>query len=73
MVIKDPLEIDYDSDSVDSIIEKLECAIEQHPSFLKVIPEEDLLAYNEDHKKREFPFNFGSQERADDSQEEDGN
>ena len=35
MVIKDPLDIDYDNDSVDSIIEKLEFAIEQHPSFLK--------------------------------------
>ncbi len=73
MVIKDPLEIDYENESVDSIIEKLEFAIEQHPSFLKVIPEEELLAYNEDHKKREFPFNFGSQEQEDDSQEEDDN
>ena len=73
MVIKDPLEIDYENESVDSIIENLEFAIEQHPSFLKVIPEEELLAYNEDHKKREFPFNFGSQEQEDDSQEEDDN
>ena len=73
MVIKDPLEIDYENESVDWIIEKLEYAIEQHPSFLKVIPEEELQAYNEDHKKRKFPFNFGSQEQEDDSQEEDDN
>ncbi len=38
LVIKEPLEIDYENESVDSIIEKLEYAIEQHPSFLKVIP-----------------------------------
>lgn len=55
MVIKEPLEIDYEEESVDSIIEKLEYAIEQHPSFLKVIPEKELQAYeaaNEDRKWR---------------------
>lgn len=41
-IIKEPLEIDYENDSVDSIVEKIEYAIEQHPSFLKVIPVEDL-------------------------------
>lgn len=54
MVIKPPLEIDYDNESVDSIIEKLEYAIEQHPSFLKVIPQEELLAYEEAHKGRKW-------------------
>ncbi len=54
MVIKPPLEIDYDEESVDSIIEKLEFAIEQHPSFLKVIPEEELLAYEADHRQRRW-------------------
>lgn len=54
MVIKPPLEIDYDNESVDSIIEKLEYAIEQHPSFLKVIPQEELLAYEEDNKARKW-------------------
>ena len=44
MIIKNPLEIDYDNDSVESIMEKIEYAIEQHPSFLKVIPEEVLKA-----------------------------
>ncbi len=41
-VIKPPLEIDYENDTVDSIVEKIEYAIEQHPSFLKVIPAEEL-------------------------------
>ena len=34
MVIKKPLEIDYENDSFDDIVEKIEYAIEQHPSFL---------------------------------------
>ncbi|MBT8210764.1 MAG: 1-acyl-sn-glycerol-3-phosphate acyltransferase [Eudoraea sp.] len=54
LVIKEPLEIDYDNEPVESIIEKLEYAIEQHPSFLKVIPEEELLAYEEEHLNRKW-------------------
>ncbi|NAS12065.1 lysophospholipid acyltransferase family protein [Poritiphilus flavus] len=54
MVIKEPLDIDYDNESIDQIIEKLEYAIEQHPSFLKVIPKEELLAYEEAHKQRRW-------------------
>ncbi len=54
MVIKEPLDIDYDNESTESIIEKLEYAIEQHPSFLKVISKEDLLAYEEENKQRKF-------------------
>ncbi|MBL7473649.1 lysophospholipid acyltransferase family protein [Robertkochia sediminum] len=42
MVIKEPLQIDYDNETVEEIVEKIEYAIEQHPSFLKVIPEEAL-------------------------------
>ena len=42
MIIKEPLKIDYDNDSVDSILEQIQHAIEQHPSFLKVIPKEEL-------------------------------
>ena len=38
MVIKEPLDIDYDNESVDEIVTKIEFAIEQHSSFLKVIP-----------------------------------
>jgi 1-acyl-sn-glycerol-3-phosphate acyltransferase len=36
--IKPPLKIDYENDTIDSIVEKIEYAIEQHPSFLKVVP-----------------------------------
>jgi 1-acyl-sn-glycerol-3-phosphate acyltransferase len=54
IVIKEPLEIDYENESFDSIIEKLEYAIEQHPSFLKVIPQEELLAYEAENEKRRF-------------------
>jgi 1-acyl-sn-glycerol-3-phosphate acyltransferase len=41
-IIKEPLDIDYEKDSIDDIVEKVEYAIEQHPSFLKVIPVEEL-------------------------------
>lgn len=54
MVIKKPLEIDYDNESVEAIIEKLEYAIEQHPSFLKVIPETELMAYEQSNKQRKW-------------------
>jgi 1-acyl-sn-glycerol-3-phosphate acyltransferase len=40
--VKEPLQIDYENESIDSIVEKIEYAIEQHPSFLKVIPQEEL-------------------------------
>lgn len=42
MIIKEPLKIDYDNDSVDSILEQIQYAIEQHPSLLKVISKEEL-------------------------------
>lgn len=54
MEIKKPLEIDYENESIDSIVEKLEYAIEQHPSFLKVIPEEELLLREEENKERHW-------------------
>jgi len=52
--IKKPLDIDYDNESIDSIVEKIEYAIEQHPSFLKVIPQKELLAQEELNKQREW-------------------
>lgn len=54
MVIKEPLEIDYDNESIDQIVEKIEYAIEQHPSFLKVIPIEELEAQEKLNKLREY-------------------
>lgn len=44
MIIKPPLEIDYEKDTVDEILEKIQYAIEQHPSFLKVLSKEELEA-----------------------------
>jgi 1-acyl-sn-glycerol-3-phosphate acyltransferase len=41
-IVKEPLEIDYDNDTIEQIVEKIEYAIEQHPSFLKVIPAEEI-------------------------------
>ncbi|MFL2594958.1 MAG: lysophospholipid acyltransferase family protein [Flavobacteriaceae bacterium] len=54
MEIKKPLDIDYDNESLDEIVEKLQFAIEQHPSMLKVIPEDELHAYESANKKREW-------------------
>ena len=54
MEIKKPLDIDYKNDSIESIVEKIEYAIEQHPSFLKVISEKDLLDLENKNKEREW-------------------
>lgn len=50
--IKAPLEIDYDNESTDDIVKRIEYAIEQHPSFLKVIPQKELEALEELNKLR---------------------
>lgn len=52
--IKEPLEIDYENDSIENIVEKIEYAIEQHPSFLKVIPVELLEDAEKLNKHRQF-------------------
>lgn len=52
MEIKAPLEIDYEKETVAEIVEKIEYAIEQHPSFLKVIPQEEIEAQEALNKKR---------------------
>jgi len=54
MEIKAPLEFDYENESVDSIVEKIEYAIEQHPSFLKVISKKELQEKEELNKQREW-------------------
>ena len=55
MVIKEPLEIDYENEDVKDIVKKIEFAIEQHPSFLKVISVEEYAKQEEElNKKREF-------------------
>ena len=58
MVIKEPLEIDYENEEIADIVKKIEFAIEQHPSFLKVLSpdaaEKYLKEEEELNKKREF-------------------
>ncbi|MGB2397931.1 MAG: lysophospholipid acyltransferase family protein [Flavobacteriaceae bacterium] len=54
MVIKAPLEFDYENDSMETIIEKLEFAIEQHPSFLKVLSSEEIEEQQALDKQREW-------------------
>lgn len=53
-IIKPPLEIDYENDTIEQIVEKVEFAIEQHPSFLKVISVEEIAAQEELNRKREW-------------------
>lgn len=45
--IKEPLKIDYDNESIADIVEKIEYAIEQHPSFLKVLTPEQIQEQEE--------------------------
>ena len=55
MVIKEPLQIDYTNEDVKDIVQKIEYAIEQHPSFLKVISVEEYAKQEAElNKKREF-------------------
>lgn len=52
MVIKEPLEIDYKNESIDDIVKKIEFAIEQHSSFLKVLSKKQLAEIEEENKLR---------------------
>jgi 1-acyl-sn-glycerol-3-phosphate acyltransferase len=55
MVIKEPLKIDYENDEISDIVTKIEYAIEQHPSFLKVISTNDYAKQEEElNKQRKF-------------------
>ncbi|MEN8851711.1 MAG: 1-acyl-sn-glycerol-3-phosphate acyltransferase, partial [Candidatus Arcticimaribacter sp.] len=54
MIIKYPLAFYYENDSMESIIEKLEYAIEQHPSFLKVLTPEEIEEQESLNKQREW-------------------
>lgn len=52
--IKKPLDIDYDNESIDEIVEKIEYAIEQHPSFLKVISKKELAVQEDLNQERRW-------------------
>ncbi|MGA1227473.1 MAG: lysophospholipid acyltransferase family protein [Tamlana sp.] len=54
MEIKAPLEIDYDNETTEEIVKKIEYAIEQHPSFLKVIPQSEIEEQEKLNKLREW-------------------
>jgi hypothetical protein len=54
MEIKKPLEIDYENESIEQIVEKIEYSIEQHPSFLKVISQGELIENERLNKKRDW-------------------
>ena len=54
MEIKAPLEIDYENETIAQIVEKIEYAIEQHPSFMKVISQEELLEKEALNNKRKW-------------------
>lgn len=54
--IKEPLEIDYENETIEEIVEKLEYAIEQHPSFLKVLSMEELEAIEALNKTRQWEY-----------------
>jgi hypothetical protein len=56
LIIKEPLEFDYDNDTIEEIVEKVEYAIEQHASFLKVIPVEVLEEQKELDKFRRWEY-----------------
>lgn len=53
-IIKEPLEIDYENETIEQIVEKVEYAIEQHPSFLKVIPVEEIEEQERLNKLRQW-------------------
>uniref|UniRef100_UPI00333F0A98 lysophospholipid acyltransferase family protein n=1 Tax=Flavobacterium sp. TaxID=239 RepID=UPI00333F0A98 len=56
MEIKPPLDIDYENDSIEKIVEQIEYAIEQHASFLKVIPQEDLEEATKLDRERQWKY-----------------
>ena len=56
IVIKNPLEIDYDNETIAEVVEKIEYAIEQHPSFLKVVTKEDLEEMEKLNESRKWQY-----------------
>ena len=56
MVIKEPLKIDYETATVDEVVEMIEFAIEQHPSLLKVIPAEVLEEKRKEYQQRRWSY-----------------
>lgn len=53
-IIKEPLQIDYENETIEQIVEKVQFAIEQHPSMLKVISAEEVKVQDDLNKEREY-------------------
>ncbi len=68
MTFKDPLEIDYENDSSDAIMQKIMNAIEQSPEFNKVRPVDQILAENKDKSLDDY-LNEDDDEEFDDFEE----
>ena len=56
MIIKEPLELDYENESIDSILEKIQMAIEQDMSFLKVVSKEEIEAQQKLNVTRQWDY-----------------
>ena len=55
MVIKKPMEIDYENDTIEEIVKKVEIEIEQDPTLLKVVSVKEYKRLEEElNKKRSF-------------------
>ena len=55
MVIKPPMDIDYENETVDEIVKRIEIEIEQDPAMLKVVPVEEYIRQEEAlNKQRKF-------------------
>ena len=55
MVIKPPMEINYENETVEEIVKRIEIEIEQDPSLLKVVPVEEYKRQEEAlNKQRKF-------------------
>ena len=54
--INGPLVFDYENDSIEEIVEKIEFAIEQHPSLLKVIPIEEIEELSKLDQQRKWKY-----------------
>ena len=55
MVIKPPMEIDYENETVEEIVKRIEFEIEQDPSMLKVVPADEYKRQEDElNKQRKF-------------------
>ena len=55
MVIKKPMEIDYDNETIDEITKRIQMEIEQDPTFMKVISIEEYVKQEEElNSQRKF-------------------